>query len=138
LALEPLAAAAPGAGFVSLQKGPGAAQAQLPGALKLIDWTEELEDLVDTAALIANLDLVIAVDTAVAHLAGALGKPVWMLIPFAPDWRWRLGRKDSTWYPTMRLFRQPARGDWGTPIREIAEALGRLQRAEPDAKTQVP
>ena len=121
-ALEPLAKVCPDAVLVSLQKGPGASQ--VPSApMAICDWTDELTDLVDTAALIENLDLVIAVDTAVAHLAGALGKPVWLLVPFAPDWRWQLDRRDSPWYPTMRLFRQRARGDWATPIAEMASEL---------------
>jgi len=84
---------------------------------------EHLHDFVDTAVLINQLDLVIAVDTSVAHLAGALGKPVWLLLPFAPDWRWMLGREDSPWYPTMRLFRQPSYGDWAGVMEQVREAL---------------
>jgi hypothetical protein len=91
--------------------------------LQLIDQTDDIKDFADTAAIIENLDLVIAVDTAVAHLAGAMGKPVWMLLPFAPDWRWMLGRNDSPWYPTMRLFRQTTQGDWPAPIAEVVRAL---------------
>jgi Flp pilus assembly protein TadD len=87
------------------------------------DWSELLKDFGETAGLIANLDLVISVDTAVAHLAGAMGKPVWVLLPFPPDWRWMLDRTDSPWYPTMRLFRQKERGDWETVIQAVAEAL---------------
>ncbi|MEI8197942.1 MAG: glycosyltransferase family 9 protein, partial [Phycisphaerae bacterium] len=79
-----------------------------------------------TAALIANLDLVIAVDTAVVHLAGALGKPVWTLLPFMPDWRWQLARLDSPWYPTMRLFRQPTVGDWNSVIQQVRAELAIL------------
>ncbi len=71
----------------------------------------------------------ICVDTAVAHLTGALGKPIWVLLPYVPDWRWLLGRSDSPWYPTMRLFRQKSFGDWKIPIREAAEALGELANA---------
>ncbi len=85
-----------------------------------------LNSFADTATVIAELDLVIAVDTSVAHLAGAMGKPVWLLLPFSPDWRWLLGRTDSPWYPSMRLFRQSAVGDWSAPLREITEALKRL------------
>jgi len=108
----------PGARFFSLQKGNQAAR-------ELIDWSAELKDFADTAALIANLDLVIAVDTAVVHLAGAMGKPVWTLLPFAADWRWLLEREDSPWYPSMRLFRQPALGDWDSVIKRVADELCR-------------
>lgn len=87
------------------------------------DWSELLKDFADTAALIANLDLIISVDTAVAHLAGAMGKPVWLLLPFPPDWRWMLDRTDSPWYPTVKLFRQQKPGDWDTVIRRVADAL---------------
>jgi len=114
----------PGVRFISLQKGEAAAQATtLPEEERLVDWTQELQDFADTAALIANLDLVISVDTAVAHLAGAMGKPVWTLLPFAPDWRWLLHRDDSPWYPTMRLFRQRSPGDWRSVIDRVAEAM---------------
>src|SRR5665811_1051564 len=89
-----------------------------PSELQLIDLMPDAKDFADTAALIANLDLVISVDTSVAHLAGAMGKPVWTLLPFSPDWRWMLDRTDSPWYPTMRLFRQPSIGDWDTVLRE--------------------
>jgi hypothetical protein len=115
--------ARPDISFISLQKDPAAKP-----ALPLADWTAALDDFADTAALIANLDLVIAVDTAVAHLAGALGKPVWVLLPFAPDWRWMQGRADSPWYPTMRLFRQPAPGGWAPVLADIGEALNGRER----------
>jgi hypothetical protein len=82
-----------------------------------------LQDFEDTAALLMNMDLVITVDTAIAHLAGALGRPVWILLPYAPDWRWLLGREDSPWYPTARLFRQPALGDWAVPVQRIVKEL---------------
>ena len=114
----------PGVRFFSLQKGPTASQTQNPPlAMDLIDWTDELNDFADTAALIANLDLVISVDTAVAHLAGAMAKPVWTLLPFVPDWRWLRQRHDTPWYPTMRLFRQPSIGDWHAVMRQAAQAL---------------
>jgi tetratricopeptide (TPR) repeat protein len=91
--------------------------------LTLIDYTEDIEDFSDTAGIIMNLDLIISVDTAVAHLAGALGKLVWTLLPFAPDWRWMLNRDDSPWYPTMRLFRQPSPGDWASVISKVYDEL---------------
>ncbi len=80
----------------------------------------------DTAAFIENLDLVISVDTAVVHLAGALGKPVWTLLPFVPDWRWMSDREDSPWYPTIRLFRQPSLGDWESVIAKVKDELLKL------------
>jgi len=121
--LAPLAEV-PGVRFFSLQKGPATAEAK--AVLASFDWidaAEDLKDFADTAALLANLDLVIAADTAVVHLAGAMGRPVWTLLPFAPDWRWLLGRSDSPWYPTMRLFRQSSIGDWASVIAEVREQL---------------
>ena len=91
----------------------------------LTDCTGSWRSFADTAALVANLDLVICVDTAVAHLAGAMGKPVWVLMPFVPDWRWMLDREDSPWYPTMRLFRQRRMGDWTEPIERVVTELER-------------
>lgn len=116
-----------GASFYSLQKGATKRRDEMSASgLQLLDYTNELDDFADTAALIANLDLVIAVDTAVAHLAGAMGKPVWTLLPFSPEWRWLLHRADSPWYPTMRLFRQPAIGDWKSVMRDVVEAMRKL------------
>ena len=77
----------------------------------------------DTAAILENLDMVISVDTSVVHLAGAMAKPVWALLPLVPDWRWMLGRHDSPWYPTLRLYRQPRLGDWGAVITEVRAHL---------------
>jgi len=111
--------------FFSLQKGPLAIPLDI-----LTDLNPHIEDFADTAAAIQELDLVISVDTAVAHLAGALGKPVWTLIPFVPDWRWMLNREDSPWYPTMRLFRQPAPGDWASVIKRVSEELKALVGAK--------
>lgn len=123
--LAPLAAVA-GVRFFSLQKGAGAEQtAQAPAALALTDLGSASADFADTAAMIMNLDLVIAVDTAVAHLAGALGKPCWVLLPdYKTDWRWLTARSDTPWYPgVMRLFRQPAGGGWDAVLGEVAAAL---------------
>jgi Flp pilus assembly protein TadD len=125
-AMAPLAVLQ-GVRFYSLQKGPGAEETMPPAGLTLVDWTSGLNDLADTAALIANLNLVITCDTSVAHLAGALGIPVWVGLRFAPDWRWMLGRADSPWYPTMRLFRQPRPGDWTPVITAMTDELGGLR-----------
>jgi hypothetical protein len=84
----------------------------------------ELEDFADAAAVLALADLVISVDTSVVHLAGAMGRPVWVMLPFAPDWRWLLDREDNPWYPTAKLFRQPALGDWDSVITRLGEELG--------------
>jgi len=109
--------------WVSLQKEiRDADRAALAGS-GLLDVSAELGDFADTAALISSLDLVISVDTSVAHLAGALGKPTWIMLPFAPDFRWLLDREDSPWYPKMRLFRQSRAGDWDGVIARIGEAL---------------
>jgi tetratricopeptide (TPR) repeat protein len=116
-------AAVKGVRFVSLQKERRATQSDPPPELRLIDHAAELQDFADTAALIKNLDLVISADTAVAHLAGAMGKLTCVLLPFAPDWRWQLNRSDSPWYPNMRLFRQPAFGDWESAFREVTKSL---------------
>ncbi|MGA2229620.1 MAG: tetratricopeptide repeat-containing glycosyltransferase family protein [Tepidisphaeraceae bacterium] len=134
ISLERLAplASVPGVTLISLQKGNAAAKGQSPtqnAGIQLIDWTEELADFSDTAALIARLDLVITVDTAVGHLAGAMGKRAWVLLPIVPDWRWMLGREDSPWYPTLRLFRQDKYEDWSTPIARAAAELGKLSAA---------
>jgi hypothetical protein len=113
-----------GTTYFSLQKGETAEQAKTPPeGMEIIDFTDEIKDFGDTAGLIENLDLIISVDTAVAHLAGALGKPVWTLLTFASDWRWMLDRKDSPWYPTMKLFRQPSAGDWQSVIERVKKEL---------------
>jgi len=119
--LAPLAEVAH-AHFISLQTGQAARQTS-SAPMPLTNWSDELTDFAETAALIANLDQVICVDTAVAHLAGAMGKPVWVLLPFISDWRWMVGRHDSPWYPTMRLFRQQRVGDWQSPIARLAQEL---------------
>jgi hypothetical protein len=89
----------------------------------LFHFDDALSDFSDTAALISNLDLVISVDTSVAHLAGALAKPVWVLLTFVPDWRWSLDRDDSLWYPTARLFRQDETRKWDSVIARVRAAL---------------
>jgi tetratricopeptide (TPR) repeat protein len=113
--------------FFNLQKGDAGKQAKTPPArMEILDYSGELENFAETAALIAQLDLVIAVDTAVAHLAGAMGKPVWVLLMTVPDFRWMMDREDSPWYPTMRLFRQKTSGQWSEVIGRVAEALREL------------
>jgi tetratricopeptide (TPR) repeat protein len=125
-----------GVSFYSLQMGAGRAQLEssplpldlpildLPIIdLPIIDLSEQIGDMADTAALLEHLDLLIGVDTSVVHLAGALGRPVWMLTPAAPDWRWMSGREDSPWYPTLRLFRQKKLGDWQPVVARIAAEL---------------
>jgi hypothetical protein len=113
-----------GARFFSLQKGLAAEQlATLRANPDIVDLGPELEDFGDTAAVISQLDLVICIDTAVAHLAGALGKPVWVMLPQPADWRWLEEREDSPWYPTMRLFRQIRRGDWSDVVERVKVAL---------------
>ncbi|MBV8654370.1 MAG: hypothetical protein JO255_23115, partial [Alphaproteobacteria bacterium] len=116
-----------GVSFVSLQKGAAAAQAKTPPAgLTLHDWTEELDSFADTAALVQGLDLVISVDTSVAHLAGALARPVWLLNRFDSCWRWLEGRDDSPWYPGLRQFRQVSPGDWDGVLQRVRDALHEL------------
>jgi len=124
--LAPLAAV-PGVQFVSLQIGESAAAAQASReGFRLVDWTGEIRDFADTAALVAGLDLVITVDTAMAHLAGALGRPVWILSRYDGCWRWLLNRTDSPWYPTARLFHQPAMGQWEPVVADVVAALAQM------------
>ena len=113
-----------GVELFGLQKGPAAAQVdELPERIVACNLGQEFEDFTDTAGAIENLDLVISVDTSVAHLAGAMGKPVWVLLKFDADWRWLLDRQDSPWYPTMRLFRQKRWGDWSSVFKAVADEL---------------
>ncbi|MBN8927255.1 MAG: hypothetical protein BGO51_05565 [Rhodospirillales bacterium 69-11] len=128
--LAPLAAL-PDVSFVSLQLGPAATQ-PAPAGLHLHDPTAHLRDFADTAAVIAALDAVVSVDSAVAHLGGAMGKPVFLLNRFDTCWRWLHDRDDSPWYPTLRQFRQPAPHDWATPVGRLTEALAALRPAVPD------
>lgn len=126
--------APPGIRLVSLQNEVRPADEKDMSATKnIVHFGSELEDFSDTAALVSLMDLVISVDTAVAHLAGALGKPVWILLPYAPDWRWLVNRADSPWYPTADLFRQPEIGDWDSVLERVAHRLRNNwpQRANP-------
>jgi hypothetical protein len=121
--LAPLLAQ-PDVDFVSLQREVREADAAaLQDATSVLRPDLDQADFADTAAIVATLDLVIAVDTAVAHLTGATAKPLWLLLPYCPDWRWMLDRTDSPWYPGARLFRQPRIGDWDSVIGRVAEAL---------------
>src|ERR1035437_1509889 len=119
--LSPLAGVS-GVTFVSLQMGSTASQiAQAP--MRIVDLTVGIQDFADTAALIENLDMVISICTSVAHLAGAMGKRVWTMIPYRADWRWLKDREDTPWYPTMRLFRQPRLGEWKSVVERVAGEL---------------
>ncbi|HVA50439.1 MAG TPA: tetratricopeptide repeat protein [Pirellulales bacterium] len=134
----------PGVQLISLQKGVGAEKIQSPKSkvqspdsapfdvVSLGGWLDELSGpFMDTAAIIANLDLVVAVDTAVGHLAGALAAPTWLALNYSADWRWLLDRGDSPWYPTVRLFRQERPGDWPGVFRQMADELARLVAESP-------
>ncbi|HYH23293.1 MAG TPA: glycosyltransferase family 9 protein [Azospirillum sp.] len=133
----------PGVRFFSLQTGDArAALSALPGGAAVEDAMADVRDFAETAALLVNLDLVIAVDTAIVHLAGALGVPCWALLAHAPDWRWLLDRPDSPWYPSLRLFRQPRPGDWGTVtataaavLRAVTARQERAARREPSCES---
>jgi tetratricopeptide (TPR) repeat protein len=114
----------PGADWICLQKEISQSDvAALKQDSRVIFFGDELRDFSDTAALLDAMDLVITIDTSVAHLAGAMGKPVWILLPYSGDWRWLLGRSDSPWYPTARLFRQQALGDWSGPVEQVKVEL---------------
>ena len=123
-ALAPLRDVA-GVRYYSLQLG-GAARELASGVFPMRDLTAQIADFDDTAALLDGLDLVVSVDTAVAHLAGAMAKPVWTMLRHAPDWRWYPDSRQSRWYPTMRLYRQRAHGDWRAVTEEVARDLAAL------------
>jgi hypothetical protein len=130
---EPLARVS-GVTLISLQMGFGTEQiAQVADRFQVVTLGDDVDHtagaFMDTAAVMKCLDLIITSDTSTPHLAGALGVPVWMATPFSPDWRWFLSREDSPWYPTMRLFRQPSRGDWDSVFVRMAEDLARLRCA---------
>jgi len=129
--LAPIAAL-DGISLVSLQKGSGqGAMADYFERAPLLNLGAEIADFADMMAVVEALDLIVTVDTAVAHLAGAMGKPVWILLPYSPDWRWLLERRDSPWYPAARLFRQPSPGDWNSVVREVANALSEPRESQP-------
>jgi hypothetical protein len=113
--------------FYSLQKDAGTERAVFSGSKGLIDRTAELRDFADTAALIGELDLVISIDSAVLHLAGAMGRRAWGLLRFAADWRYLQEREDSPWYPTTRLFRQPRHRDWDSVVEAVKRELVTLR-----------
>ena len=126
-ALAPPLATVPGIALVSLQKGDAAAEVKTySGRAMLADAARDITDYEDTVAAIAALDLVVTVDTSVAHIAGAMGRPCWVLLPFTSDWRWLRERADSPWYPSLRLFRQQAPGRWDEPLAALAGELSRL------------
>ena len=130
--LVPIVRESTGATFYSLKKDmPAADAAILETVREVTNLAPRLENFADAAAAIEQLDLVIAVDTSVAHLAGALGKPVWVLLPFSPDWRWLLEREDSPWYPTARLFRQSRPGNWDPVVAQIGKALRTVSQRTP-------
>jgi len=121
--LAPLAAV-PGVSFVSIQKGPAAAQCEgWTGEAPLLNLDATIESFEDSAAILSNVDLLVSVDTSMVHLAGSLGRPAWVMLPYAPDWRWLLDRDDSPWYPSVRLFRQPRPRDWNSVIANVIAAL---------------
>ena len=121
---EPLARL-PGVHLVSLQKGHGSEQLEdLAARFRVSDLGSSCDDFGDTAAVMKNLDLIISVDSAPAHLAGALALPVWLPLPRDSEWRWLLDRQDSPWYPTMRLFRQTTAGNWSDVMERMARELG--------------
>lgn len=114
--------------FLALQKGPAAEQAATPPpGMSLLSLSDEIQDFDDTAAILSLIDTLISVDSSPVHLAGALGRPAWVLLPFMPCWRWLLQRDDSPWYPSLRLFRQPAYGQWQAVIQNVALALKALK-----------
>jgi Glycosyltransferase family 9 (heptosyltransferase) len=121
--LEPLAAVSNNLLFVSLQNNEVGHEAAFAPQLNMLDFRQSLLDLADTAALIANMDLIISVDTSVAHLAGAMGKPVWMPLMERADWRWGESGDTSVWYPNTRLFRQTEQGNWSFVVKDLCSAL---------------
>lgn len=121
-----------GVRLLGLQKGETVQATAIAPSLKLIQFGDELDPgpnaFVDTAALMECVDLIVTADTAVAHLAGALARPTWLALKYAPDWRWRFAGSTTSWYPTVRLFRQPRPGDWQTVFADMQTELAKLLR----------
>lgn len=134
-ALAPLAQE--GVTFLSIQKGPKEGEAaNPPPGMTMVSLSPEIQDFEDTAAILSEVDLLISVDSSPVHLAGALGRPAWVMLPMLPDWRWLLGRDDTPWYPSLRLFRQTGWGDWAGVIDRMADALATLRATGPGAKAK--
>lgn len=128
--LAPLAQ--PGVSFLALQKGAAASQAEEPPAgINLLSLSDDIADFDDTAAILCVIDLLISVDSSPVHLAGALGRPAWVMLPYEPEWRWLLARDDSPWYPSVTLFRQPQHGQWTPVVQAMAEQLAQWPRQTP-------
>lgn len=121
---KPFIEAAAGVDFYGLQVGPGRSQIAEAGLTgRVVDLGNEIQDFADTAAIVDQLDLVISIDTSLVHLTGALNRPVWVMVTYAPDWRWLLDRDDSPWYPSLRLFRQGEDATWGPVLERVFAAL---------------
>ena len=116
--------------FVGLQKGKTAMFIENIGYNGFFNWGEHLNDFTDTAGLLANLDVLVTVDTSVAHLAGAMGLPVWLMLPYVSDWRWMASGSRTPWYPTMRLYRQPRPKDWASVVNNIKSSLTFLSASQ--------
>jgi hypothetical protein len=123
--LEPLFTLG-GISFISIQRDLRASDAEILARHNITHVGDKVSDMADTAAIVALSDLTIAVDTSVVHLAGALGRKAWVLLPFSPDWRWTLAGGSSPWYPRVRLLRQPASGDWPSTIAAACDALSHV------------
>ena len=129
----------PGIDWLSLQKGPPAGQlAKLPGSIAVWDAASQDRDLAETAALVSTLDLVVTTDTCIAHLAGAMAKPVWILLPHLADWRWMQNSETTPWYPTARLFRQTTPGDWTSVLKRVIAELAQFREIKPTDSVRQP
>ena len=124
--------------WVSLQKlSPDEKRPDIPADIDWIDWSEEFTDFADTAALVAGLDLILSIDSAIVHLAGSLNRPVWMLDRYDNEWRWLHNREDSPWYPTLRIFRQSEWGDWDGVISRVCDALRALRLPQSPVRNEI-